>query len=225
MNQKLYILGSNKIFPEIAVKFIGDCGQENPVIMILLSGEKYLNQLREFYSKTLNRFRLQRINFIFPDRSGIIDKSRFLEIIPKIKGLIIGGGSSLDYYCNYVKSPFDEAIRSAYNLGIPVMGCSGGALITPAIYPIYSETGELIRFVPGLGLTKNFIIQVHFNQQSTLPHLLNEMSTSETENAIGVDENSCGVFSNNQLAETIGKPIFWITMNDFKVQTYHIVEV
>ena len=224
MIRKLYVLGSNKIFQEIAGKFTEDCGQENTNIMILLSAGRYLKQLKEFYSKSLNRIGLRKINFIFPDRSGLIDKMKFLEMISEIKGLIIGGGSSLDYYHNYVKAPFDEEIRSVYNLGVPVMGCSGGALITMAIYFSYSQTGEVIRILPGLGLIKNHIIGVHFNQQKTLPYLLNEMSISQTENAIGIGENSGAVFTNNQLTESIGKPLYSIKMTDFTRQSYQMTK-
>lgn len=224
MISKLYILGSNKVFQNVAVKFIEDCGGKNSKIMIILSGGEYLSQLKEFYLRILTGFEINKINFIYPNTDGLIEEIEFLDIVSKTNGLIIGGGKSYEYYRNYVKSPFNGAIRSAYKRGVPIMGCSGGALITPEIYLKYSETEDVIKNLPGLNLLNGYLIGVHFDKKDTLPFLLNEMSTTRTEKGVGISEYSCAVFSDNLLTETIGEPVLMIRMTDFNFKTYKIKE-
>jgi cyanophycinase len=115
-------------------------------------------------------------------------------------------------------------IRERHQSGIPVAGCSAGALVAleHCVLAPNETDDSSVRVLDGLGLASGFVIGVHFTEQNRLPHVVRAMVHTQTETGWGLDEPTCAVFENGQFKGVLGQPVYEIEMTDFETKAYTI---
>lgn len=81
-------------------------------------------------------------------------------------GRIISGGETELYRQFIVDTMIGKQLVQMYQEGVPIVGFSAGALISPetcVIPPIDNRKNEHL-FLKGLGLIKDYVVSVHFSR-------------------------------------------------------------
>jgi cyanophycinase len=116
-------------------------------------------------------------------------------------------------------------IRERYQEGVPVAGLSAGALIAVEVCVFLPKAeGDPYRIVPGLGLSNDILVGVHFSDRQALPELLEAMAKAQTNTGWGIDGSACAVFENGSFKGVIGQSVYEITMEDVGTKKHGLAE-
>ena len=114
------------------------------------------------------------------------------EIKDKINSsnfLFLSGGDTQFLIDFLTKNGLDEAIRSAYNNGIPIVGSSAGALALAG--KGYSFYKSIKKEYQGIGIIHNFIPIVHWEAKCDIKH------EKDNTNLLNLEENKGCIITND----------------------------
>jgi len=218
----LFLLGSNDTFPLAIGDFIQACGGDSARLAFLLPGGELNDKLIPGYEAGLkNASSVKRAYY----PTELADDSDPGKLLGWASGLVLGGGSSAQYFKRYATDPFKGLIIGAYQRGVPVMACCGSALIVGDAYPLYQEfEGGPLECRPSLGLLPGHILGVHFEKGKSLDHLVDNMARAGSSRGLGIGVNSWVVFSDGVLTGMSGD-ICMVTMTNPKKHACTIEEI
>jgi cyanophycinase len=225
MPRQLFLLGSNAAFDVAAEEFVPAAGGCDARIALLLQGGPGSQKHLPEYVRPWEKYGATQYTVVMPDANGRLNPDDVAAALQNATGIFVGGGHTATYRRLYATEPGCSLLRERYAAGIPIAGCSAGALIVPqicAFYPGESDDGALV--AQELGLIAGFIVGVHFTERNILPHLLATMVASRTTTAWGIDESACVVFHDHQFKHVLGHAAYEITMTDFESRTYQMIE-
>jgi cyanophycinase len=210
MNDRyLFLLGGNTSLFKAHEAFIAKAGGSNAKIALLImyspNWEKYLPH----YEKPWNDIGINNYSLIMPDENGNLDINQAKEILDSSTGIFIGGGHTPTYHKYFVTSAMKDLIKEKYDSGIPIAGCSAGALISlrhSFIAPDETKTSD-IQSIEGIGLLHDVLIGVHYTENNQQSYLAEAMKRLSINTGLGIDENACAVFKNECLEYCIGKAV------------------
>jgi cyanophycinase len=217
----LFLLGSGKAFEITAEEFVPAAGGSKASIVLLLysNNDKTPKYVAEYAAPWLKRG-VVRYDVVMPDVSGVLDIEAARRKISSATGIFIGGGTTERYRELFATAPLAQLIRDRYELGVPVAGCSAGAMITTDHCPHYNDAEELDGFRPGLGLLRDIMIGVHFSERGVRRFLLAEMKLAGVRQGLGIDEPACAVLVDGKLDHTMGTAVHRIVVSDFGTMAY-----
>lgn len=222
----LFLLGASAAFDVVAEEFAPAAGGCDSNIALLMQGgrgwEKYVPE----YTQPWIQRGVSRYYPIVPREDGTLDLDAISAKLREATGIFIGGGQTLTYHRLYATEPIRSILLESYHKGIPIAGCSAGALIAPEICvvpPDETEDGS-IKIVAGLGLVSDLIVGVHFTERKALPSVLEAMVKTQTQTGWGIDEPACAVFEDGQFSHALGRAVYEIVMTDFETKIYKITE-
>jgi cyanophycinase len=225
MLKHLFLLGGSAAFEVYAEAFVLAAGGNEATIALLMQGgvksQKYISE----YTQPWIRKGLDRYHVIIPDGNGRLDLDRVIAQTREATGIFIGGGHTPTYHRLYATEPIRSILRERYEQGVPLAGCSAGALITPDLCVIAAEEYEStdsVTILPGLGLIGNLILGVHFSERNTLPVILEAMAKTKTQKGLGIDESACVVFEDGRFKRILGKAVHEVVMTNFDTKAYEI---
>jgi cyanophycinase len=225
MHRILFLLGGSDAFDVTADEFVPAAGGGNANIALLLQGgEKSSKHVAEYVRPWQTRG-VVRYQVIVPDENGKLDFDQASALLASATGVFIGGGNTAIYRPLYAIGAMRDLLREFYQRGVPIAGCSAGALIAPdicAFHPGESDNGSLV--AQGLGLIIGLLLGVHFTSRDTLPNVLSAMAATRTGTAWGIDDSACLVFEDEQFKRVLGHSAYQITMTDFERKLYDIHE-
>jgi len=222
----LFLLGGSAAFDVAAEEFVPAAGGCDATIVLLMQGgrgwEKYISE----YTQPWTRRGVSRYYPIVPGEDGTLDLDAVSARLREATGIFIGGGHTPTYHRLYATEPIRSILRERYHRGIPIAGCSAGAVIAPEICALTpDETDDAsLRIVAGLGLVSDLIVGVHFTERNALPSVLEVMAKTETQTGWGIDEPACAVFEDGQFKRVLGRGVYEIVMTDFETKTYRMTE-
>jgi cyanophycinase len=225
MTRKLFLLGGSAAFDVTADEFVATAGGHDARIVLLLQGgvnwQKYVpDYVRPWTQRSVSCYEV-----IVPDVIGNLNLNDVAAKLASATGIFIGGGHTATYRRLYATEPVRSVLHQRYANGIPIAGCSAGALIAPEICAYHPGEDDDGKFVAkGMGLISGFIVGAHLTSQNILPNLLTVMAMTHTENAWGIDDGACVVFENEQFNRVLGQAAYQIEMTNFENNTYHITE-
>ena len=218
----LFLLGGSAAFDVAAEEFVPAAGGCNSTIVLLMQGgrgwEKYVPE----YTQPWIRRGASRYYPIAPGEDGTLDLDAVSAKLREATGIFIGGGHTPTYHRLYATEPVRSIIRESYHHGVPIAGCSAGALIAPEICVLPpDETDDAsLRIVTGLGLIGELVVGVHFTEGNALPGMLEAMTRTQTRTGLGIDGSACAAFEDGQFKRVLGQAVYEIVMTDFEAKTY-----
>jgi cyanophycinase len=220
-SKKLFLLGSGKAFEVAAEEFVPAAGGNKASIILLLfsKNEKTPKYVSEYAEPWLKRG-IADYDAVMPDTAGMLDIGAAKCKIAAASGIFIGGGTTERYRELFATEPIVSVIREKYEQGIPVAGCSAGAIVSMDRCPHYNAKDEVIGFKPGLSLVEDILIMPHYSEHNELEHLLDAMKQGCVRQGLGIDEPACAVFVNGKLDHTLGKTVHRIVVNDLNTMSY-----
>jgi cyanophycinase len=225
MTRRLYLLGGSLAFDVTAADFIPAAGGQNARIALLLQGgmnwKKYVSE----YVQPWQARGVSCIDVIVPDESGRLDLDDIVKRLENATGIFIGGGNTGVYRRLYASDPMRALLRKQYERGVPIAGCSAGALIAPKVCAFYPSEGDVEGpTAEGLGLIDNLLVGVHFSAKGSLQHLVPVMTGTRTRVAWGIEEGACVVFEEQLFGRVLGHSAFEIVITDFEKGKYDVLE-
>ena len=225
MKRRLFLLGGSAAFDVTAGEFVPAAGGRAARIALLLQGGRDWQKYVSDYTRPWIQRGASRYDVIVPDDDGRLNLEDVAAKLKSATGIFIGGGHTATYRRLYATEPVRTILRKRYARGIPLAGCSAGALIAPGIcafHPGEDEGGA--RVADGLGLVGDLLVGVHFTVENVLPNLLTAMAQTRTPDAWGIDDAACVVFENEKFSRVLGGAAYEIVMTDFERRMYHLLE-
>lgn len=222
MPRQLFLLGGSAAFDVAAEAFIPAAGGRSARLALLLQGgrdgQKYVSE----YTRAWHARGVSHYDVITPDDAGKFDVAHVAATLERATGIFIGGGHTPTYQRLYATEPLRAILRERYARGVPLAGCSAGALIAPRVCAFAPDEGA--RIAEGLGLVDDVLIAAHFTADDALPHLLDAMVSARVRRAWGIDDGACVVWENEKFARVLGRAAYEIVMTDFAQRLYHLLE-
>jgi cyanophycinase len=225
MARQLYLLGGNRAFDVTADEFVPASGGRGARIALLLQGGRDWQKHVPEYTRPWTARGVRHCDVIAPDAAGRLNLDVVVPQLENATGIFIGGGDTATYQRLYVGDPVRAILRKRYARGVPLAGCSAGALIVPKICAFHPGEGEGdARTANGLGLVDDLLVGVHFTSEHVLPHLLAAMALTRTRTAWGIEDAACVVLEGEKFARVCGRQAYEIVMTDFDKGLYHLLE-
>ena len=209
MTRTCYLFGANPSIMEASRDFAEKAGGEAAHIALLILRREGWEEYLPRYTKIWKDIGVKNISIILPDEKGNLDQQSTLAILDKATGIFIGSGDSEKYYHYYGTGEIRSKIRDRYFSGVPVAGCSAGALLIPEtciLSPNDTKEGKP-KVHEGLGLLKNLAVSVHFSEWNDRPYIEKAMRELSISKGYGIDEEACVLFENETFSQSFGKDI------------------
>lgn len=224
MPRQLFLLGGSAAFDVTADAFVPAAGGRSARLALLLQGGRAGQAYVSEYARAWQARGVSRCDVIVPDDAGKLDVERVSALLERATGIFIGGGHTPTYQQLYATAPLRARLRERYARGVPVAGCSAGALILPQVCAFAPDDAARARVAEGVGLVNDLLVGVHFTADNALPHLLAAMVAARVRRAWGIDDAACVVFENEKFARVLGRAAYEIVMTDFDNRLYHLLE-
>ncbi|MGM7684954.1 Type 1 glutamine amidotransferase-like domain-containing protein [Cytobacillus sp. Hm23] len=211
----LFLFGGSPSLLQANQTFVQKCRGKKAHIALLITYSPKWKEYLSYYAQTWEEIGINSYSVIMPDENNQLDYEQATNTLAQSTGIFIGGGSTYEYHKQYTKSPIKQLIKEHYYNGIPVAGCSAGALISLTdsfISPDESKTKE-IEMIKGIGLLSNILIGVHYTEDKQEPYLHSALNQTSIPFGYGIDENACVVFKNEEHLRNIGSSVHSIKMS------------
>lgn len=119
-----------------------------------------------------------------------------LEVLDRASVIFFTGGDQLKITTRIGGTPVADKILELFNEGATIAGTSAGASVMSATMLINGENDEshkigTLGMAPGLGLTREMIIDQHFAQRGRIGRLLGAVAHNPGLLGVGIDEDTC----------------------------------
>lgn len=211
-NRYLYLFGGNPSLMEANQDFILRAGGPKARIALLIMNTTQWERFLPAYTESWHEIGIADYSIIIPNEHSVLDHTHTEEILDNATGIYIGGGDTYLYHEHYATSPIKEMIKKRYLEGIPVAGCSAGALIS--LEKSYISPNESmddgIDYIDGIGLIDDVLIGVHYTEENERQNLLQAKQRYKVSKAYGIDEEACVVFENETFMKVIGNDVHFL---------------
>jgi cyanophycinase len=179
-------------------------------------GERYVNIFQEMGAKDLK---------VIDVRDRIQGEDRvYQDYVENCTGIFMTGGDQLRLCGLLADTPLMERIRHRVKLGeLTLAGTSAGAAVMGHHMIAGGSSGEspnraLVDMAMGLGIIPEVIVDQHFHNRNRMARLLSALSNHPERLGIGIDEDTCAVFGQDDSIEVIGKGT--VTVVDAQAMSY-----
>jgi cyanophycinase len=224
IDKYLFLFGGNPSLEPANKAFIEQAGGRDAKVALLIMNREGWEGYIPRYTTTWEDQGVEYYSVVLPDDEGHLNYEETISILRESTGIYIGGGDTEKYHNYYAKDPIKEILMECYNKGIPIAGCSAGALILPETCVISSNdthSGEMI-VKKGVGLLSNLLISVHYTEWSEENHLFEGMKRLKTRQGFGINEEACAVFKNGEFEYSIGDAVHNLEITNFSEGKYKI---
>jgi len=216
MDQHLFLFGGGLPFlPKITKTFCEISKSRTGPITILFLAREGWEDYMEHVIEPLKQHSINDFQYIPLQLTPIHDSVNMLE---NSSGIIVLGGDTNEYANYIVESPIFHVIKRKVNDGIPYIGFSAGALITPEQCIISPRDNDKREFQVrnGLGLLKQIGFAVHFSEWNDEDHLVEIHKKYPEFEKYGIDEKTGIYFQNGKIKWMEGKGVYQFQENQIK---------
>ena len=215
--RKLFLLGDTRVLEAVAEDFLSSAGGPTAKIALLSFGGRWREYL-PMYQDALG----VEVQVVVPDEHGVLNLPRAVDILEQSSGIIIGGGPVRAYQLLFVQSPLRQVLRDVYARGIPFMGISAGAMLTPEHCAVYGDELELSspNVLEGLGLLENCLVMPHFTEDVLERRLVDILSELRLRTGWGLDETAGVLLENGVFVRAYGTKVYRIQLENFETGRY-----
>ncbi|MBU9720790.1 MULTISPECIES: GNAT family N-acetyltransferase [Bacillaceae] len=207
MKRICYLFGAIPSIEDAGEAFAkGAGGKEAHIALLILHRDGWEEYLPK-YTDAWRKAGVKKWTVIKPDESGNLETEYVLDVLRVATGIFIGGGDTEMYHFYYTTDSIRHVIKERYNQGIPVAGCSAGAILMcedSIISPMDSNDGHG-KVMKGLGLLQNIAVSVHFSEWNDRQNIECTMIELGITKGYGIDEQACISLHNEQYYTSYGK--------------------
>lgn len=194
--------------PEILRRFIDLAGGCDANIVIIPTASKLQNTGERYEKAFLSLGADTATSLRFQSRKDC-HRERWLEILDDATGLFLTGGSQLRLSSTLGGTPVAKAIRRLHRTGVPIAGTSAGASYMAEHMIAFGESGSSpsthkVALVPGIGLSRDFAIDQHFQERDRFGRLLTALAYNPQVMGLGLDEDTAAFIAPDRTLEVAG---------------------
>lgn len=222
----LFLLGGDPSQKAAAETFVDKAGGEYARLVLMLLNKNGWQDYLRFYVDNWLELGVKDYKIIMSNENGVMNYDIVTTHLRNATGIFIGGGDTLKYHYYYATEPIKSILVNCYEKGVPIAGCSAGALILPELLLVSpNDTGdEQIVIGDGVGLIRDQVIGVHFSEWDDINNLIEGMVRTKTSLGWGIDEKACAVFRNGKFDYALGECVHMIQVVDFINRKYRVTK-
>jgi cyanophycinase len=200
--------------PEI-LKVVAERASKGMLLVATLASSVAMEQWQE-YRRVFQKLGVKKIEHLdLETRAEAADDAR-AELVKQAKLIFFTGGDQLRITSSFGGSRLCELMRSRHSEGLPIAGTSAGASVMSETMLVSGPSddshrvGDALRMAPGLGLTREFVVDQHFAQRGRLSRLLGAVAQNPRLLGIGIDENTAVISREGESFEVIGEGAVYV---------------
>ena len=185
------------------------CGGDKARLAIIPTASQ-LEETGERYRTIFEDFGAAEVHVLKLEQRSEWAEPRTLEILQQVDGVFLTGGNQLRLSTTLGGTPSADLLRERNaEDGLHVAGTSAGASFVSEHMIAFGDEGstprcDMVSLAPGLGLTKEVIIDQHFRQRDRLGRLITALAYNPRPIGIGLDEDTAAFIGGDGLLEVAG---------------------
>ena len=194
--------------PAILRRFVGVCGGSEARLTVIPTASQ-LETTGPRYRDLFLELGARQVEVLpFAEREdGFRDD--WLRVIEESTGVFMTGGNQLRLSTTLGGTPAADLLRDANLRGLHVAGTSAGAAFVSEHMIAFGDEGstprsDMVTLAPGLGLTRELVVDQHFRQRDRLGRLLTALAYNPRLTGIGLDEDTAAFLGPDDVLEVAG---------------------
>ena len=190
-------------------RFADLCGGAKARIAIIPTASQ-LEETGERYRAIFEDFGAREVHVLKLEQRDEWAEPRTLEILQQVDGVFLTGGNQLRLSTTLGGTPSADLLRERNaGDGLHVAGTSAGASFVSEHMIAFGDEGstprcDMVSLAPGLGLTKDVIIDQHFRQRDRLGRLITALAYNPRPIGLGLDEDTAAFIDGDGMLEVAG---------------------
>ncbi len=194
----------------ILSRFVALAGGSRARIAVIATASSFAVEVGERYREVFTDLGAAQVDPILAQARPVANDETFARLVERATGIFLTGGNQLRLASTIGGTRLSRAIEERYHAGAVVAGTSAGASALSTHMIAFGASGltpkqRMAQISAGLGLLPGVIIDQHFQQRNRLGRLLALVAQNPSLLGIGVDEDTAGVVTPDQVFEVIGR--------------------
>ncbi len=194
--------------PEILQRFVNLAGGADANIVIIPTASRMRNTGERYERIFLGLHADAARSLPFKNRKDAT-RGDWLDVLEDATGVFFTGGSQLRLSSTLGGTPAADILRKLHDSGVPIAGTSAGASYLSEHMIAFGDSGaspssHKVALVPGIGLTRDFIIDQHFRERDRLGRLLTALAYNPRILGLGLDEDTAAFIAPDGTLEVLG---------------------
>ncbi len=194
----------------ILSRFVALAGGSAARIAVIATASSFAVEVGERYRQVFTDLGAARVDPILAQARPVANDETFAGIVERATGIFLTGGNQLRLSSTIGGTRLSRAIEERHRAGAVVAGTSAGASALSTHMIAFGASGltpkqRMAQISAGLGLLPGVIIDQHFQQRNRLGRLLALVAQNPSLLGIGIDEDTAGVVTPDQVVEVIGR--------------------
>lgn len=187
-------------------RFVAMAGEEKARLVVLTLAASAPGEVGAVYESVFHRLGVARVEVLHMRER---EEARLLApVLEEASGVFFTGGDQLRISTLLGGTMLEEALRRAWQRGVPVAGTSAGASAMSHTMIVGGEGEEAprrdaLQMAPGLGLLQQVVVDQHFSQRGRLGRLLAAVGQNPAILGLGLDEDTAALIEGD-LLEVVG---------------------
>jgi cyanophycinase len=194
----------------ILSRFVALAGGSAARIAVVATASSFAVEVGERYRQVFTDLGAAHVDPILAQARPAANDEAFAALVDGATGVFLAGGNQLRLSSTIGGTRLSRAIEERYHAGAVVAGTSAGASALSTHMIAFGASGltpkqRMAQISAGLGLLPGVIIDQHFQQRNRLGRLLALVAQNPSLLGIGIDEDTAGVVTPDQVLEVIGR--------------------
>jgi cyanophycinase len=194
----------------ILSRFVALAGGRDARIAVVATASSFAVEVGERYRDVFTDLGAARVDPIVAQARPAANDETLAGIVDGATGVFLTGGNQLRLSSTIGGTRLSRAIEDRYHAGAVVGGTSAGASALSTHMIAFGASGltpkqRMAQVSAGLGLLPGVIVDQHFQQRNRLGRLLMLVAQNPSLLGIGIDEDTAGVVTPDQVLEVIGR--------------------
>jgi cyanophycinase len=194
----------------ILSRFVALAGGSKARIAVVATASSFAVEVGERYREVFTDLGAARVDPILAQARPAANDDTHAALVHGATGIFLTGGNQLRLSSTIGGTRLSRAIEERHHAGAVVAGTSAGASALSTHMIAFGASGltpkqRMAQISAGLGLLPGVIIDQHFQQRNRLGRLLALVAQNPSLLGIGVDEDTAGVVTPDQVFEVIGR--------------------
>jgi cyanophycinase len=194
----------------ILSRFVALAGGRDARIAVVATASSFAVEVADRYRDVFGDLGAARVDPILAQARPAANDESLARLVDAASGVFLTGGNQLRLSSTIGGTRLSRAIEERYHAGAVVGGTSAGASALSTHMIAFGASGltpkqRMAQVSAGLGLLPGVIIDQHFQQRNRLGRLLTLVAQNPSLLGIGIDEDTAGIVTPDQVLEVIGR--------------------